>query len=109
MSRPSPARRSALAACLLACGAWSSGCGGYGEVSPLGYDYAMALYSICNRKSSEELAPLRAQIEQSRSQQELSEKHALWLTDIIDDAEGGDWESARSDARRLMEDQVQGR
>ena len=94
---------------LLALLAGVGGCGSYADADPLTYEYAKALFSICNRRSDSQLQPVREQIEQARSDQKLSRREADWLIDIIEDASAGEWESALSDARKLMEDQVQGR
>ena len=80
------------------------GCG-YGEVSSATYQYAKALYSICNRAESQ-LVQAGEQIEAARSRGELSEQEAKWLKQILDDAAEGDWEAATKDVRRMMEDQV---
>ena len=81
------------------------GCG-YGEVSPATYQYAKALYSICNRRAESQLDQAGEQIEAARSRGELSEQEAKWLKQILDDAAEGDWEAATKAARRMMEDQV---
>ena len=86
-----------------------SGCGGYGEMSPLAYEYAKALYSVCNRQDQGRLELLRERIISSREQAELTARESDWLTDIIASADEGDWESAVLSTRRLMEDQVRGR
>jgi hypothetical protein len=92
-------------ACLLTLALSLLGCG-YGEVSPATYQYAKALYSICNRRAEKQLVPASEQIEAARSRDELPEQEAKWLRQIIDDAAGGDWEAATKSARRMMEDQV---
>ena len=84
-----------------------TGCGGYGEISPTAYEYAKALYSITNRKASESLDSVRDQIIASLEAGDLSQKEADWLTNIIEDSRAGEWQSANSSARRMMEDQIQ--
>ena len=85
------------------------GCGHYDEVSPLAYEYGKALFSICNRKAEAQLAPIAAQIAKSATAGELSSQEARWLEAIIQQATEGDWESARGESRRLLEDQATGR
>lgn len=82
------------------------GCGGYGKVSPLAYEYAKALYSICNRRNPEKLVVVRQKVATSLEKEEISERESSWLGDIIAQAEAGEWKSAEQQARRLMEDQV---
>lgn len=81
------------------------GCG-YGEVSPHTYEYAKALYSICNRRAGDQIGNARQQIQSHHEQGKLSKKEAQWLADILDDAQAGKWESAASASRRMMENQV---
>lgn len=85
------------------------GCGRYDPVSPLAYEYAKALYSICNRKSEAQLAPLADQISGSVAKGDLSQQEAAWLDNIIEQATAGQWEAARGESRRLLEDQATGR
>lgn len=82
---------------------------GYGEISPKGYEYAKAMYSICNRKDSGRLEDLSEMIEDSVASGEISSTEAEWLTSISDSAAEGDWESATAESRRLLDDQVSGR
>ncbi len=83
-----------------------SGCGGYGEVSPNAYEYAQALYSITNRQSVDGLDRIEEQISTALERSEITETEAPWLKDIVSDAREGNWESANSAARRMMEDQL---
>jgi hypothetical protein len=83
-----------------------AGCGGYGAVSPLTYDYAKALYSITNRKAEDKLADVEAQITAASVAGKMSAEEADWLKAIVADAKSGDWESANRAARQIMEDQV---
>ena len=82
------------------------GCG-YPEVSPTTYEYAKALVSITNRRASEQLEPLQAQIAESLAQGDVTDQEAEWLTAIINDASAGNWADASTAARRIMEDQIQ--
>jgi hypothetical protein len=86
----------------------AAGCG-YGEVTPQCYEYAKALYSICNRKDADRLEEFTALVEADLQSGELGEQEADWLRGIADQARSGEWSSAQSSARRLLEDQVQGR
>lgn len=85
-----------------------SGCG-YGEVTPHGYEYAKALYSICNRKDAERLETFVGMLESDVREGKLTDAEADWFRDIADQAGQGNWTSASANARRLLEDQVQGR
>ena len=82
------------------------GCGGYGEVSPTAYEYAKALYSITNRKAQDRLELVDAQIDTAHDEGKLTDQESQWLLDIVEEANGGDWQSANRASRRMMEDQV---
>ncbi len=82
------------------------GCG-YGKVSPKTYEYATALYSICNQKDAKRLEKLATMVEQSQQTSEISDKEAGWLKAIIKQARGGSWETASSRARQMMNNQVE--
>ncbi len=84
----------------------TSGCAGYGAVSPAAYDYATALYSISNRKAEDRLEQIDEQMRLARQAGELSPQESEWLHEILADARNGQWESANSACRRMMEDQV---
>ena len=102
-SKPNAARVALLlSAPLLA----ATGCGGYGEVSPTTYQYAKALYSVTNRQQTAQLDTVSAQIEQARESGELPDREAGWLQAIVDDARAGDWKTANSAAREMMQEQV---
>ena len=94
-----------LMACLLLC----TGCGRYGELSPLGYEYAKAMHSLARRKQSEKLDSIAEQISAARSTGSLSEQEAAWLESILKAAKAGRWSRAVTDSRALMEAQVVGR
>lgn len=85
-----------------------AGCG-YGEVTPRCYDYAKALYSICNRRDAERLQEFTQLVETDLQAGELAEREADWLQEIADQARSGDWSAAQAASRQLLEDQVQGR
>lgn len=84
----------------------AGGCGSYGRISPTAYEFAKALYSICNRQAHEALDPVGDQITQAQEEGELSEQEASWLGDVIAHARDGDWDAAAAAARQMMEDQV---
>jgi hypothetical protein len=86
----------------------AAGCG-YGEVTPRCYDYAKALYSICNRRDADRLEEFDALIEADLLAGELAEREAGWLRQIADQARSGEWASAQSAARKLLDDQVEAR
>ena len=79
---------------------------GYGELSPKSYDYAKALYSICNLKDDKRLAKVETMITDSAKNGEITERERGWLQDVIDRARDGDWETATARARRMMADQI---
>ena len=81
------------------------GCG-YGEVSPKTYEYAKALYSICNRKDAGRLDVIETQIKEDTDAGQLNEQEADWLLAIVEDARQADWQAAGQAARRMMEDQI---
>lgn len=80
---------------------------GYGEVSPKTYEYAKALYSICNRQDEPRLEKIERMIADSQSAGDISEREAKWLREIIAQARSGDWETATGRARRMLTDQVE--
>ncbi len=91
---------------LLAVSILLAGCGGYGEVSPMTYEYAKALYGISNRHAEGKLPSVGQQITKAQMRGEISDREAGWLIAIVDDAAGGRWKAAQREARRIMEDQV---
>lgn len=80
---------------------------GYGKVSPEGYQYAMALLSICNRKDESRLEQIVREIRESTESGKLPAYDFKTLLRITERAEDGDWEAAASLVRRLMKDQVE--
>jgi len=81
------------------------GCSSPGELSPVAYDSAKALFSICNRKDSEALAKLKAQIDESLATEVISAAEAKQLRQVVVAAEGGNWERGQDRARSLLERQ----
>ncbi|MCG6154266.1 hypothetical protein [Rubinisphaera margarita] len=96
-----------LAACQLAliCAVLFSGCS-YGEVSGNTYQYAKALYSICNRHDAEGLEKASRQIAAAEAQGEITTQEAEWLQEIVAEARNDHWEDAMQDCRQMMEDQI---
>ncbi|MFO0911640.1 MAG: hypothetical protein U0795_01680 [Pirellulales bacterium] len=94
------------AGCLALVLAFTTGCGGYGEVSPAAYDHAVALYGLSQRQTEAGLAKVETSIAESLQRGALTDREAKWLRAIVDRAGGGDWTAARGQARRLMQDQV---
>ncbi|REJ91520.1 MAG: hypothetical protein DWQ34_14655 [Planctomycetota bacterium] len=84
-----------------------NGCGGYGDISPHGYEYATALYSICNRRDEARLESFSQQLIAAREAGELPEHEAEWMEEIIDLARNGEWEDAARKSRRILMDQVE--
>lgn len=78
----------------------------YGEISHTGYDYAMALYSACNGKSTAKVQQISTMIDEAESAGELTLQEKAWLQGIARQALDGDWNSANSAVRRLMEEQT---
>ncbi|WP_372724911.1 hypothetical protein [Novipirellula sp.] len=72
-----------------------------------GYDVTIALYRVCNQRSSEGLQKIEDQIrELEASQTTLGESHHVIL-DLIATAKAGDWKNAAIACRQALEDQVQ--
>ena len=86
----------------------AAGCGGYGEISPHSYEYAKALYSICNRQDESRLDPFSEQLLAAADAGELPVHEAEWMEDIADLARDGQWEDAARKSRRMLMDQVEG-
>lgn len=79
---------------------------GYGEVSPKGYAFATALYSICNQQDEARLEKFSQMVTQAKSENELRPDEARWIEGIIAQGKKGNWSAASKNARRLMMDQV---
>ncbi|MBD3672282.1 MAG: hypothetical protein HUJ26_02035 [Planctomycetaceae bacterium] len=87
------------------CGCVLTGCG-YPDVSPQAYSIAKSLYSATNLKQTDRLNAIESLIEESLKQEELSDREAAYLKEIIETARAGDWEDAQQEVRELMEDQI---
>jgi hypothetical protein len=79
---------------------------GYGELSPKGYEYAKALYSICNRQDEARLEEIAKMLSEARANGDVSQRESDWLHEAIAVAQSGEWEEANLLARRMLEDQV---
>ncbi|MFN3192552.1 MAG: hypothetical protein ACE361_18715 [Aureliella sp.] len=80
---------------------------GYGETSEKGYQYAVALFRICNQKDLASLEGVEASIEADAASGELAPNETKWLREIIAMAKSNQWASARTEIRELMEDQME--
>lgn len=80
---------------------------GYDKMSKKGYEFALALISICNREDSERLLILAEQIDAAQESGELPKYDANVLLDITERAQSGKWEKASRSIRQLLEDQVE--
>lgn len=99
-----PARRSAIVTTLVtAC--FVCGCQQYGEVSPKCYEFATALYSVCNRKDADRLEMIDKAIDDAVTAKELPADEAADLKEIIQQANDGKWPAAMLDCRTLMSEQ----
>lgn len=78
---------------------------GYGEVSPLAYEYSKALYSACLNKNEEQLGKVESLLA-GGSTETLPSNERQWIDAIIEEARNGKWQSAARKSRRIMEDQV---
>lgn len=76
------------------------------EMSGPGYQYAMALFSVCNRQDTGRLEGLMAQVAKAESAGEITARDARWLASIMRKAEKGRWSEASASVRKLMELQV---
>jgi hypothetical protein len=79
---------------------------GYGEVSDRAYEISTALYSVCNRQDAAQLAGIESLLDSVQSKANVSPAEAEILHEILRTAQAGDWKSATSESRALMEDQV---
>ena len=85
------------------------GCGGYPEVSRETYEYATALYAICNRRDEARLETFSTMLGEARRAGDVTQREAGWLADIVGQAREGEWEQATLNARRILQDQVEPR
>lgn len=85
---------------------FANGCGRYGEVNAVTYQYGKALYSACNARSSDRLDLCVSMIDTAQDNQEISGAEARYLRGIIETAQAEEWDKAQAMARQLMVDQV---
>lgn len=78
----------------------------YGEISPKGYQIAMAIYSAANQENKPKVEKISGMIDQSVAAAEISAEEAEWLRGIVQKAMDGDWQSATAAVRLLMEEQA---
>jgi hypothetical protein len=91
---------------LLVAGYFFFGNRGYGQVSDKAYEFATALYSVCNRQDASKLAGIESLLASAQSNDNLSPEEAEMLQEILQMAKAGDWVIAVSETRLLMMDQV---
>ncbi|QDU57254.1 hypothetical protein [Aeoliella mucimassa] len=82
-----------------------TGCG-HPEISPVAYDYSIALYSITNRELDQQLTEVEARIREAAAQGDLTSTDADALNGVIAKAKTGDWKAANVECRALMEAQI---
>lgn len=80
---------------------------GYGEISPAGYQHAMALISVCNRQDADRLQQLVASLHRAEQTEELPPYDVRILLRIARRAAEGDWVWSSREARRLMMAQIE--
>lgn len=90
---------------LLSAAVLVAGCG-YPKVSPTAYELSMSLYNVSNRKLKDQLPAVEERIAEAKNNEEISEREAKWLEDIVALAAKNRWKKAMQSARRMMEDQV---
>lgn len=78
---------------------------GSSEISQRGYQYALALMSVCNRQDEQRLQLIIERIQADREQQALSPRDARWLLKITARAQQGDWQGSAAAVRSLMKQQ----
>ena len=84
-----------------------AGCGNSpGPIGPRAYEHAQALYSVANRQAGDRIKVLAEKIEADLASGALSEHEAQWLGSALEEARSGEWKSAMSAARAMLEDQV---
>jgi hypothetical protein len=78
----------------------------FGDLSDNGYEIALSLFSACNRRDSNRIPAIEAQIDLVADQGELGKQEAKWLRAVVLKAKAEKWEAAQRDIRNLMEQQV---
>ena len=83
-----------------------SGCSDYGPVSPATYDFAAAMYSICNTKSADRLIAFEQKLVEAKQGGSITAQEAEWLEEILESARAGQWQSAAAASRKMMVEQA---
>ena len=78
---------------------------GSSEISQRGYQYALAIMSVCNRQDEQRLQVIIGKIETDREQLELSADDARRLLKITARAQRGDWQGSAAAVRSLLKQQ----
>ena len=95
-----------VAALVLGIALVTAGCGRYPHFSQRAYDISASLYNVCSQQRADKLGDLNQIVEDSLSDGQITADEAGWLSDVIAQAEAGDWQAARLESRTIMEDQV---
>ena len=82
-----------------------TGCG-YAKVSQKAYEITVALDQAIERQNQDQLNLAKDIIAKHHSDQSLSDRDRDYLLAIIDQAEAGEWDEARTECRRLLQDQT---
>ncbi|GIW99714.1 MAG: hypothetical protein KatS3mg111_3047 [Pirellulaceae bacterium] len=78
----------------------------YPPMSSQAYQYANALYSICNRHDEERLEKIATMLAERAADGELTKTETQFMYRIIRTARSGRWEKAVREVRRWMVDQA---
>ncbi len=84
----------------------AGGCGGYPPVSSEAFELAKAVSNLCNARSAEQIPMARRIIGERHDVAAITPRERQFLIEILDVAEGGDWDRAESQCRRLLADQT---
>ena len=84
------------------------GCGGYEEIGPHAYEYATALYAICNQRDETRLKEFSVALAAACESGDVTDIEADQMVGIVSLAESGEWETATQESRQLLLDQVDG-
>jgi hypothetical protein len=82
------------------------GCGGYSGASHRTYEYAIALYTICNRQHTAKLDEIAVKIAADAASGELPKGEVTWLEAIVEDARRGEWKAGMHAAREIIRQQA---
>jgi len=84
-----------------------TGCQRYEALSPHGYRYAQALYSIANRRAAQGLERVEEGIAQDVAAGHVSAREQDHLQSVIALCRGEQWEVALRRSRAILESQAQ--